>query len=133
MGNNIQDVPVLMVEAIAISQALINVVVRNMNMVESDSQLIIKSIEGQTDIFSLIINHVADIKNLVKNFNNIEFSYCTRIHNNLVDTIAKRLVLVLLLSIYGFSFPKKRKKKTTNVAVDGYKRTNHIGFGLLHC
>lgn len=50
----------------------------------------INSIKGLIKVSGQIINHVIDIVNLARNFNNIQFNYRNRSQNCLVDGIAKR-------------------------------------------
>lgn len=58
-------------------------------VVESDSQVVISSIKSQMDVLRLIINHVTDIRKLVKNFNNATFNFCTKNQNSFTDNIVK--------------------------------------------
>lgn len=92
-GNKIRDVSVLVRKAIAIREVLRAAkkeIWTILWLVESDSQIVINSIKGQTDVRSLIVNRVINIRNLAMNFNNVKFSYCTRTQSSLANSIAKR-------------------------------------------
>lgn len=67
IGKKLQNVPVLETEVIIIHEAFKTAALREMDnfMVENDFHVVIKSIEGQTNVPGLIINHVVDINNLV--------------------------------------------------------------------
>lgn len=57
--------------------------------IESDSQLVINSITGLIKVCDQIINHVKNIVNLARNFDNTHFTYYTKSQNGLADRIAK--------------------------------------------
>lgn len=58
-----------------------------------------------------ITNHVIDIVNLSRNFNNIQFNYCKRSQNFLAGRIAKRSHRTCHINEVCFS--KKKKKNRT--------------------
>lgn len=74
------DVPVLVTEAIAIQEALSIATQHSMDKItiESDSPMVINSTNGLIKDPNQIINHVKDIVNLARNFDNISFTYCNR-------------------------------------------------------
>lgn len=92
-GNELGDVTILMVEAIVVRLALRIAAVKSTDnsVIETDSSIVINSSEGHTDIPNLVINFIEDIKNLAKNFNQVQFSYCIRTQNSVVGGITKRV------------------------------------------
>lgn len=89
---NKRNVLVLVAEVITIREALR--IMRNYNMdkivIRSDLQFMINSIKGSIKFSCQITNKVMDIRNLKRNFDNIQYSYCNRCQRNFVDKIGKR-------------------------------------------
>lgn len=92
LGEEFGDVQILVPEAVEIREALRTASDYKMDKIsiENDLQIVINTIRGLMKVPSKIINHVIDIVNLAMKFNNIQFSYCNRFQNSLVDMIAKR-------------------------------------------
>lgn len=91
-SKKIEDVPVLVTEAIAIREALRTTCDRNMDkiLIESDAKIVINSTRGLITVSSHIMNHVIYIINLGKNIDNIQFSYCNKSLNFLADRMVER-------------------------------------------
>lgn len=80
LSKKLGDIPNLVMEVIAIGEALRITSERNMDkvLIESNSQLVINSIRGSITVPSQIINYGIYIINIVRNFDDIQFSYCNR-------------------------------------------------------
>lgn len=76
-GRMVGDVPILVVEVIAVRKALRVTTHFNIDnlLMEGDAQTVIISTLGKIKTPRQIINHITDIENLVRNFENIQFSY----------------------------------------------------------
>lgn len=66
-------------------------------IVESDSQVAINSILGQSPALKLIKNLIEDITSPVKNLRNIKFYYCNKKANRLSDRMTKRIHICYIL------------------------------------
>lgn len=98
LGKKLGDIP-LVVEAIAIRESLRTAVVQNVDniVVEVILRLPLTRLSVRLMSRSLIFNHVVDIKNLARNFNNVQFNYCTRAQNTLADSITKDQITLAVL------------------------------------
>lgn len=89
-GKNIGAIPVLVVETLAIRNALKRTIKNNYSrvIIESDSLLVL-AIKGESISLKDIFNLVEDVIMLAKKSGKINFVYCRRSDNELADRITK--------------------------------------------
>lgn len=104
LDKQLGDVPVLFAEPIAIHEVRRMATDRNMDqiLIESDLQLVVNSTRDLIKVPAQFVNHVIDIGNLARNFNNIQFSYFDRSQNYIADRIAKsyHYIIVGMMFVY---------------------------------
>lgn len=91
-SKKIRDHNVLLAEVLATSEAIVSTIRTQMKQViiESDSLVIVKAINGEATSPRVIGNIVEDVKMLPTAVRNIKFVHCNRSTNILVDMLAKK-------------------------------------------
>lgn len=95
---------------------------------ESNSQLFIYSVLGKIKVPSQILNLVNDILLFTGDFKIVQFNYCKRDVNRMIDKIAMKLIVLFVSLLQSIIFPCFFKKISHQ---DHIKYNLHISYFII--